>query len=475
MWRKGRRRAARLIVQGTKGLSGRSVSCQCFRPPDLHVTHFAVFSPPLTSHVRALEALALELITRGHRVTWVAPADVRGLIRDDRIGFATVGRDSHPPGSLAGVLARAARPGGPLGIRRVIHDMALATDMLCREGRKLLPQLRVDSVISDQMEAAGGLLAAGLRLPCVSVACALPVNRDPRLPLPVMSWSYARDLAGRNLNRVSARVHDAFMAPHGRVIAEHARLLGLPPRSTLEDCCSPDLQLSQTTSGFDFPRQPAPHHLHHVGPLRPPSYAEPPWQWTLQPGVPFVFVSLGTLQGGRFGLFRRIARACGELGVQSLFAHCGALGADQADTLVDEGATWVTDFAPQRTALRMANVAVTHAGLNTVLDSLACGTPLLALPIAFDQPGVAARVREQGAGLVLSPTWSSTGSIRRALAALLEERSFAEQAAWLGAEAAAAGGAPRAADLIEALVAAPASPRDAPRTQALLHRGVHAA
>jgi zeaxanthin glucosyltransferase len=45
------------------------------------------------------------------------------------------------------------------------------------------------------------------------------------------------------------------------------------------------------------------------------------------PGRPFVFASLGTLQGQRFGLFRRIAKACRRLDAQLLVAHCGGLDA----------------------------------------------------------------------------------------------------------------------------------------------------
>jgi zeaxanthin glucosyltransferase len=42
--------------------------------------------------------------------------------------------------------------------------------------------------------------------------------------------------------------------------------------------------------------------------------------------------------------------------------------------------------------LKRATVCITHAGLNTVLESLAQGVPQLAIPITYDQPGVAARI-----------------------------------------------------------------------------------
>lgn len=420
------------------------------------MTHFAVIGPAFHSHMRAMEAVAGELLRRGHRVTVVQQADVAAMLRDPRLGFAQVGAGSHPPGSLQAVIDRAARPGGPWGIRRVIADMASATDMYCREAPAVLRAIGADCIIADQMEPAGGLVAEYLGLPLVSVACALPVNREALVPLPVMPWRYRPTPWGEQLNLHSSGVYDRAMQAHARVIARHAAAFGLPPRQRLDECLSPLLQLSQTTPGFDFPRNALPEHFHGIGPLRSTLAGEPPMDIPVAPGRPFLFASLGTLQGDRFGLFRRIAAACRELDVQLLIAHCGRLNASQERRLLEAGASWVTDFAPQRAVLARADVVITHAGLNTVLDALEAGVPSLALPIAFDQPGVAARVVHTGVGLKLDPRLASRRRIVQRLRRLLREPGFAQRARVLGDEVHAAGGAVRAAQLIEAALDAEA-------------------
>jgi len=423
--------------------------------------HFAVIAPPFTSHVRALEALASVLMDRGHRVSWLHQADVSTLIRDDRIGFHALGAATHPAGQLGAIVARAADPGGLGGLRRVIQDVAAGTDMLCREAPAALERWGVDAIVADQMEAAGGLLAAGLGLPFVSVACALPVNRDLRVPLPVMPWGFALDRRGEQLNEGSTRVYDWLMTPHERVIQRHAARFSLAGRRTLADCLSPLAQISQTTAGFDFPRADLPAHFHHVGPLRGPLVAEPPLDLELDASRPFVFASLGTLQGGRFGLFKRIANACRDEGLQLLIAHCDRLDDAQAAALVRAGATAVTGFAPQRAALARADVVVTHAGLNTAMDALEAGTPQLALPLAFDQPGVAARIAHAGTGIKLLPPLASVKAMRRALRTLLSEPRFADRTRALGQEVVAAGGAERAADIVEAALLGSTAAREA--------------
>src|SRR6266853_6737775 len=42
--------------------------------------------------------------------------------------------------------------------------------------------------------------------------------------------------------------------------------------------------------------------------------------------------------------------------------------------------------------LKRAALCITHAGLNTSLESLAQGVPMVAIPVTNDQPGVAARI-----------------------------------------------------------------------------------
>ncbi|RYY50747.1 MAG: hypothetical protein EOO24_66640, partial [Comamonadaceae bacterium] len=124
-------------------------------PESLPVTHFAVLAPPFPSHARALEALGSELVQRGHRVTWVHRPETRTLLSAPGIGFHSVGAPSS--GWLKALIDRAARPGGPIGLSRVIRDVAQGTDLLCREAPSALRGLGVDAVIADEMEAAGGL------------------------------------------------------------------------------------------------------------------------------------------------------------------------------------------------------------------------------------------------------------------------------------------------------------------------------
>lgn len=410
------------------------------------MSHYAVIAPPLFSHQRALQALAQELMARGHRITFIQQIEARTLLSDPHIDFLPVGETTHPPGTLARTLSLAASPGG-LSVLSLIEDMARNTDMLCKTLPAALDKLHVDGLIVDQMEPAGALVAEALGLPFVSVACALPVNREPGLPLPVMPFDYATGERALKRYATSQRIYDWMMRRHNRVINRHARAFGLSARQGLHECLSPLAQISQTLPALDFPRRALPVGYHAVGPLRPAPAASGE-SWPVSPDAPFVFASLGTLQGHRFRLFRTIARACHSLGVQLLIAHCGGLSATQCDALKASGATWVTDFADQPAVLKQAQVVITHGGLNTVADAIASLTPILTVPIAFDQPGVAARVVWRGIGRQVS-RFCSSDTMAKNLSALLEDGSYRLRLDALQPQLKKAGGTARAAEIVE--------------------------
>ncbi|ORM61842.1 zeaxanthin glucosyltransferase [Pantoea rodasii] len=407
--------------------------------------HFAVIAPPLYSHFQALQALSRTLMARGHHITFVQQADARQLLSDTRVGFSTVGERTHPSGSLTSVLQHLA---SPLSLLRVIGDIASSTDMLCHELPGRLKVLQIDGVIADQMEAAGGLVAEALNLPFVSVACALPVNREPGIPLPVMPFRYGEDEKSLHRFQASQGIYDRIMQRHGDVISHHARRFGLADRHGLHQCLSPLAQMSQLVPAFDFPRQHLPACFHAVGLLRsspPTSRLNAPWPPL---PAPVVYASLGTLQGQRFRLFMHLAQACRNQQLSLVIAHCGGLNAEQVHQLERAGAAWVTDFLDQQAALQHAQLFITHAGLNSALEALEYGTPMLALPLAFDQPGVAARIAWHGVGRRAS-RFSRVHQLEQHLQQLLSDDSYRLRISAIQAQLQRAGGCERAADIIE--------------------------
>ncbi len=412
--------------------------------------HFAFVCPPFTGHLRPMDALAARLAGRGHRVTHLTLRDALARL-PPRPGVRSValGEASHPPGTLDAMEARLARLGGPWGLRSlgaVLRDMAGLTDLLCREGPQALRALGVQAIVSDQLEPAGGLLARHLGLAQVSVANALLIDREPYMPPPFTPWAYARTAWARERNLGGWRVSDWLMRGLADTLASNARRLALHavPRR-LDDCLAP-VQIAQLWPALDFPRERAPPGLHRCGPLRVPLDEEPAFE---PPGRPYAFISLGSLQGARAALLGRLTGACSDLGLACVVAHGGRLTPQQVERLPGRASLQVHAFVPQRRVLARAAVALCHGGLNTTLDALAAGVPLVLVPLAMEQAAIAQRVVRTGAGLRLSAR-SSTGRLRRAVAFALQHRPMRTAAMVQAEHARQAGGAEAAARWIEA-------------------------
>ena len=212
--------------------------------------------------------------------------------------------------------------------------------------------------------------------------------------------------------------------------------------------------MSQTVPSLDFPRHAAPPTLHHVGPLRVPDERDFAIE---RDGRPLVFASLGTLQGARHRLFKAIAGAARDADMQLVMVHCGRLSEAQVAALPgvgEPGGPLVTDFVPQSAVLAEADLAVLHGGFNTVLDALATRTPIVAMPLAFEQPAIAARLERAGVAQRVSPWTTGWGGGRHdnlltAMERVANDTSMPRRLDALAREIARAGGAERAADLAE--------------------------
>jgi len=364
---------------------------------------------------------------------------------------AAMGLDviSLPASAAAGDLEALAASGGRQpGIIATVKAMARRCDALCDVLPDALRAHGVDLVIGDQTEPGAALSAMACGLPYASLACALPLDREPGLPPPFVDWEHRPDGGRLWLYEGGHRVTDWLMRPLSRAIRRRAESFGIAGVRRLDDTFSTTLQLFQLARGLDFPRAVPPANAHWVGPLRD---ADASVFEHRDDGRPLAFCSLGTLQGHRIDLFRSIAEAVAKQGLRPVIAHGGRLSPAQAATLPGDPIT--ADFLPQRAVLALSRLAVVHGGLNTVLDALAAGVPLVVTPLAYEQGAIAARVAASGAGLMVSPRRAGR-DLAQACGRVLKEPGFAARAGALGREIASSGGVERAADLIEQLLAA---------------------
>ena len=417
------------------------------------MAHIAVVTLPLAGHLDPMGALVEALQARGHRVTVVGPPGVceLALAKMERIRTFALSTPTYPGHRLDDFLGRLPDVRGLRGIRGVIAEIAALSELYAQALPDALARLAPDALVYDQLEPAAGIVARGLGLPHASVACALPMNREAHLPPPYLGWPLRDHALWRSLYGGGYLVVDRLMRPQAQVLEAACRRFDLPPLPDVSACVSQACDLSQCAPGFDYPRKGGPEAL---GPLRRRRPLLP--LGFERDGRELVFVSFGTLMGHRLELLERVARACATHVVQCVIAHGGRLGPEEEAKLrALPGQPVVRDYVDHRSVLNEARAAVLHGGLNSVLDALGHGVPMVVLPLAFEQAAIAARVRRAGAGrIVRRPT---VRRLEAALDAVLNNRSLRAKALGLARSNARAGGADAAAARIEAQLPVPVS------------------
>jgi zeaxanthin glucosyltransferase len=156
--------------------------------------------------------------------------------------------------------------------------------------------------------------------------------------------------------------------------------------------------ITQTPKEFDFPGIPWPAQIHYAGPFHDDGGRGPAsFPWEQLTGKPLIYASLGTLVNGLEDVYKHTLRAVEPLeDVQVVLSVGKNISPENLGRIPSN--TIVVRSAPQIELLKRAALYVTHAGLNTVLESLAQGVPMIAIPIGYDQPGTAARIAHHGVG-----------------------------------------------------------------------------
>ena len=409
------------------------------------MSHFGVLSYKGTGHLNPLIALSRQLMARGHRVTFVQRPELETRVRQHGLEFSPIGmsgvgsrehgRAGSQPKPSSGIAALR------YGISRIVGDM----EMFLREAPAALAHAGVDTLIMDEIALSGPTLAEMLRLPYFIVSTSVPHN---------FGWTPPRQVAERS--SWFACVQNALLqvsvfrmrGPVRRRLDNYRRQAGLGPIRDIEMAFPELAHITQLPQCLDFPRSVLPPNFYYAGPfLDQAARPSVEFPWDRLDGRPVIYASLGTARSSEPAIFRLISEACDGLNVQLVISLGGRRDPKMFDGL--PGKPLVVRDAPQLELLKKAEIVVTHGGLNTALETLMEGKPMVVIPKAFDQPAVGARLAWLRVAEVLPLGTLSAKQIHSSLVKLLYNPSYREAARDVQARIRSVRGLQRAADVIE--------------------------
>jgi MGT family glycosyltransferase len=318
-----------------------------------------------------------------------------------------------------------------------------------REYRGAIEAAQVDALVMGEITLTGPTVAEILRIPYFVVSTSIPHN---------FGWSAPPALLPHRTPQVElqTRIFEVSIfcmkGPVRRILDRYRHEAGLAPIADIGSTFPESAHITQWPKCLDVPRKELPDRFFYTGPfVDAGARSSVAFPWHKLTGQPLVYASLGTTRKADPEIYHRIALACAGLDLQLVITLGGRRNLESFANL--PGNPLVVENAPQLDLIQRADLVITHAGPNTVLETLLSGKPMLALPVALDQPAVATHLERLGVAQVISPQRTSAHEIREALLKLMSQNRYREAAKAIQAEVQSLHGAAQAASIMEEALA----------------------
>ncbi len=392
------------------------------------------FNIPAQGHINPALPVIREMVKRGEQVICVNSEDTRAAHEATRAQFT-----AYPfiP-TMEGLINNAS--GGNLAdnalslVKIAEQIMPWVLDMLERE--------KPDYVIFDSLCSWGRQASEklGIRGAASISTFVVAAGTMPRIPI-----SSLAQMLGSVMLRMPA---------YWQVAARMQRnygVKGVGLTGALSN--SGALNIVYTSAKFQPGGENLDSRFQFVGPSLAARPAESDFPFDAITGNPVIYISLGTINNDNLDFYRQCFEAFGDYPAQFILSagkrtDIKALGNIPLNFIV-------RNFVPQLDILQLADLFITHGGMNSVHEGLYYNVPLVVIPQQFEQAIVAQQVVKHGAGVALADTLpygqTNAAALRAAVEQVLKAKAQYQSAAiLLGESLRAAGGYERAA---EALIA----------------------
>jgi zeaxanthin glucosyltransferase len=387
-------------------------------------------SMPLSGHLNPMTALARKLQSRGNEVVFFGVPDVEPFARAAGLDFVPYGEAEFPVGSIDKYYASVATMRGFEVVRHSCMDL---NPYLTRVAFKYLPEklatTDVETLVIDTVHFFIELVPLSMSMPYVHIWNILHLDFSGTTPPSL--FSSPLDTSSEGVKRNAENIHKmgAILGPLAEVARSYAKKVGLKidwndPAATASKLAV----ITQTPKEFDFPGIPWPAQFHYAGPFHDDKGRRAvSFPWKQLTGKPLIYGSLGTLVNGLGDVYKHILEAVEPLKDVQLVLSVGKNISPENLGRIPSNAI-VVRSAPQIELLKRAALCITHAGLNTVLESLAHRVPMVAIPIGYDQPGVAARIAHYGVGEFIDLDELTAERLRGLIEEVLQDPRYRERA-----------------------------------------------
>ena len=361
------------------------------------------FCIPAYGHTNPTLGVVRELIAQRHEVLYYSYDTMREPI--EAAGASFVSCNAYD----------AQQQLSPKDGERLGKDLAFSTHILVDTtlalDNAILSDMRVlapDCIVADSMALWGRLIAKKLNIPFVSSTTTFAFNRFSakimkQSPAQLFGMLFSMPKIGKEVKRLQ----DA-----GYPIKNVLDIIQNDENTDTVVYTSPEFQPCADT----FPAA----HYAFVGPsIRPPETVME------KPKRPLVYISLGTVVNDQLSFYRQCIAALADSPYQVVLSVGEQIALSDLGVLPENIQAY--PHVDQIAVLQVADVFLTHCGMNSANEALYFGVPLVMFPQTPEQGGVCARILQLGAGIQLEKPKAAL--IRKHIDAVLSDPAYRQKAA----------------------------------------------
>ncbi|MEK5163636.1 macrolide family glycosyltransferase [Paenibacillus sp. FSL R5-0527] len=368
-------------------------------------------------HINPTLGVVQELVHRGEEVVYFVAEQFRDHVERTGAKAITFDVGKFLEAFLAGGRTPWARVGGLLRTADIVIPSVLEQT----KGE------RFDYIIHDSMFGCGRLLAQILGLPAINSCSSFAMEQT------------GFDRLQESLSRhFPADVNERAKQEFQQLVSEVQAKYHVQAGSAYEVFCNPaPMTIVYTSRHFQPDGASFDETYKFVGPSVVPR-SNDSFDFSHVDTEHLIYISLGTV----FNQAADFYKLCFAAFAETKYTVILSVGSrTRMEELGDIPANFiVAGYVPQLEVLQHAKLFITHGGMNSTSEGLYYGVPLIVLPQSADQPVIARRVAELGAGVQLNQADLTAGELREAAERVLGDPSIRKACVELGDSFRAAGG-----------------------------------
>lgn len=422
----------------------------------------------ISCHVRPLLRLAKEMKNRGYNVAFATHDTQRESIQRANITFLSAGSSPMTEIELSSKLKYLTQNPTNLGnILTIFGEFYVAIakamyDVLMPQLQRHVPEL----IVMDIATIGAQLLAEKLQIPHIvnSPSILFDVGSVPYyIPAWGTGFMLRMSLWHRSMNILFPRLLSVVLTPPFIEINKMRWQLQLQPFRSQHDIFRGARILVNTAFGLEYP-QPISPLVDLVGVVLPIRHedeylfsqeATEIQEWIEEKPGHTILINLGSLTFIDSRQAEALIKASTTTDKNSRTKAVWVLPHHQHVLLPSHIPMHIRVISPKSISILQllksstVRLMISHCGMTSAQEALIYGIPLICIPFLLDQPDVAARVVDSGAGLLVDKSQISCEIIRQKINLLLHDNSFSKKAKKVGSLLQRSGGIYRAIEVIE--------------------------